>query len=258
MCKRVMIVGLFVIGMIAMVGVEANAGCIPRPPTPQYCAAWIRGSLIGENLCHIDSEILTKGCIPGQTCPTTTYTVSGTINPDTGQVCNLNDPESCATPVLVTCWQKKCATNPNNPNCGVDHQVKSTFFFPGLITEASADLACQKKNCRVSKTSATFFNEEDLEALDVCAQGHVVKDAAVLQFVGGTLCCSGGYGSDGQCCADQNRGPGGTCAVPGTPKDIKQICCNGDTLGVGEAFTCFVAENGVFPNGLPAGCNPVN
>lgn len=267
--RRVLLVGLFVVGMIMMVRIEADAGCLPSPPSPKYCATWIVGSVIGENLCQIDTEIVTRGCTPTTTdpvsgvvtvgtCPTTVYTVSGTINAS-GEVCDLNNPDECFTPVFVTCWQKQCERNPNRPECDVNHQTTSVFNFPGLIGEAASDQSCQKKNCRVSKTSATFFTEEDLAESNVCARGHVVKEARVLQFVGGTTCCSGGYDDTGACCNDQSR-LDGLCGPDnqGTPKTIKQICCNGDTLGVGEAYTCFVAENGVLPVGeLPAGCNSV-
>jgi hypothetical protein len=246
MFKGSMIIGLLAMSVILTLGTEVKADCISNPP---YCASWIHTSLTGVNQCKIDSTIVTKGCsLTDGTCPTTTYTVTGTINPDTGQVCaNIGDPATCVIPIVVTCWPKHCDNNPNQPSCKNVTTVRG-HLNPGAISVSSEDAECQKKNCRVSRTSALVVSDD--EVANVCPAGQTVADFLILQFVGVQDCCAGGYDVNDQCCQDQTRTPNDTCAVLGQPQHIKQTCCADETLQVGGTYPCFDFSS----TSLPAAC----
>ena len=113
MDKKLLFISMLCIGMVAVIGTQATAGCIPLSGGGKFCADWIRGTTElqtvatgqGNNPCFKDPT--------AEGCPEFSGAIYGTIqDPDDPNTTSCGDvgkfDEDCLIAVTAVCGPKKC------------------------------------------------------------------------------------------------------------------------------------------------------
>jgi hypothetical protein len=178
MFKKFLFISLICIGVVALVGTQASAGCKNFPP--RICADWIRGTT--------DLKVTATGlgrleCAKDPTatdCPYFSAAIYGRVDPGDGSCDPTTLDEDCLIAVTAVCGPKKCLKNPHYPGCQ-NMDLNSSHFTFADIGGISFDAFNECRNngrCTGLKTFLADVGDE------VCRPGHVLIDALATDFNG--------------------------------------------------------------------------
>ena len=236
MIKRLTLITLLGISMVAMVGSEATAGCIPLSNGGQYCASWITGS----EICNGAAKGIKKIC----TDPNDPSTCSGEV------LCQAGGTfPTSSSPSLNNCNESTTSFPPATDFCGISgiafcvnpasnaaRAQGQPFTFDTVITGTSDTFKCAKNG------KCTFTNVELIPSTDDLSQVQCINsnwtavDFTADKFKAKSCYCPGTYDvtSPGQptCVPTETTGQE-TCLIELCTVDLTGIKIN-DT----RAYAC--------------------
>jgi hypothetical protein len=178
MFKKILLIGLLCIGMVALLGPQASAGCKNLPPF--LCASWIRGTTdLKVSAAGLGRVECAKDPNAGD-CPEFTGAIYGRDDPGDGSCDPTTLDIDCLIAVTAICGPKKCLKNPNLPGCQNMDLSSSHFTFEDIGGVRFADFDDCRRNGRCTGLESFLANVGD----DVCTPGHVLIDALATDFNG--------------------------------------------------------------------------
>jgi hypothetical protein len=188
MFKRVMISVFATTGvamLVATLGTEANAGCIPLSNGGQFCAAWLTGSEICAGTVAGFGNCLKNGTCQVLCAAGGTFLSDGTTH---SGACNNNaDNFPLATDNCFLTGTGTCTTHGgkfNDPD-----NTGQPFIIEGPISSTVEVFKCDKNG------RCQFFNELQPSSEGTCPNRNWTLDFTANEFKGLACACEGGtYG----------------------------------------------------------------